>query len=159
MQKLLFQGEVEKPAEFSAEDLAKLAGQVPDVSELVPGREGTGIRFSFLLEWVKPKKTATHVTLASSDGDFSANIPLEAVREAVVVYGLSGGPLSEKKGGPFRFYIPNAAECGVPGVDNCANVKFLETVRLTAGAEKDTRPPSKREHEELHKKSGHEHSK
>jgi hypothetical protein len=51
----------------------------------------------------------------------------------------NGEPLDTKAGGPFRFLIPNAAECKTAEMDTCANVKFLDRIELTAGKGRDTR--------------------
>jgi len=63
---------------------------------------------------------------------------------------INGSPIDVDKGGPFRFYIPNAAECAIAEVDECANVKYLDRIELTVGPGKDTRPKTKRAHKELH---------
>jgi 2-dehydropantoate 2-reductase len=80
-----------------------------------------------------------------------------AVRDAIVAYRLGNEPLPEKKGGPFRFLIPNIEECAIGGVDACANVKFLARIELSRHPGQDDRPTSKTAHGEHHSKEGHEH--
>ena len=138
---LRVEGEINTPRSFAFDDLAALPGQVPDVSTLLPGREGGGVQLRTLLDMVGPKQTATHITLAATDGTYSANVPLAAVADrSVLVYRLGHNPLPAAKGGPVRFYIVGVEECATGEVDACANVKFLHTIRLTIGPGEDTRP-------------------
>lgn len=135
-------GHVQTPSSFGPEDLARLPVQVPDVSALVPGRQGAAVRLGALIDAARPKSGATHVTLTAEGGRFSASVPLDFVREALVIYRLGDEALPGSMGGPFRFLIPDAKSCrdtSLP-VDRCANVKFLEHIELTAGPGRDTRP-------------------
>jgi hypothetical protein len=159
MKSLRVEGEVQHPRDLSFADLAALPGQVSDVGQLIPGREGGGVRLQSILEAVGPTQAATHVTLVSSDGKFSASVPLETVREAVLAYRLGNDPLPANKGGPMRFFIPHVNECAIGEVDACANVKFVGLIRLSHGPGADTRPTNKTGHEELHTREGHEHLK
>jgi len=150
MSTLGIEGEVAHPRALGFSDLAGSPGQVADVSRLVPGRSGRAVRLEDLLLLVAPAASATHLTLVSSDG-FSANVPLEAVRHGVVLYAEPGGEaLPPPQGGPFRFLVPEAEGCALDEVSHCSNVKRLATLRLTAGAERDTRPRSADDHAELH---------
>ncbi len=157
MESLRVEGEVRQAQNFSFTDLAALPDQVADVGQLVPGREGGGVRLEAILAKVTPASTAIYVTLKSSDGKFSASVPLDAVRTAIVAYRLGDEPLPAKKGGPFRFLIPNVEECAIGGVDACANVKFLSVMQFSYSPGEDSRPTSKIGHEEHHTKEGHEH--
>jgi 2-dehydropantoate 2-reductase len=142
MSQLRVEGEVQSPRVFSFADLATLPRQVPDVGMLIPSREGGGVRLRSILELVGVRETATHITVVSSDGTFSASVPLEAVHEAVVAYRLENQPLPPQKGGPIRFFIPHVEDCAIGGVDACANVKFVGLIRLSRGPGEDTRPTS-----------------
>ncbi len=157
MESLRIEGAVAESREFCFADLATLPHQVPDVGHVIPGREGGGVRLQSILDKVAPTVTAHYVTLKSSDGKFSASVPLTAVRDAIVAYRLEDEPLPSKKGGPFRFFIPNIEECAIGGVDACANVKFLAVIELSQHPGLDNRPTSKTTHEEHHTKDGHEH--
>lgn len=154
---LRVEGEVQNAGAFNFNDLSALPHQVPDISQLIPGREGGGVRLHAILEKVGLTPTATYLTLKSTDGKFSASVPLAAVRDAIIAYRLDDTPLPEKKGGPFRFFIPNIHECAVGEVDACANVKFLGLVHVSHQPGEDNRPSSKVLHEEHHTKEGHEH--
>ena len=157
MTQLHIEGEVDSPQAFGFEDLVQLPDQVEDVSQVIPGREGSAIRLPSLLAQVGAKDSVHYITLESTDGKFSASIPLEAVQDAIVVYRFDGEPLPEKKGGPFRFFIPNVAVCHVGEVDACANVKFLGRIHLSQERGRDVRPTSPQSHKEHHEKPGHEH--
>ena len=157
MTQLRIDGEVLNPQTFRFEDLRLLPGQIADVGQHIPGREGGGIRLQSLLEKVGPQESVTYITLESSDGTFSASIPFTAVQDAIVSYKLEDAPLPAEKGGPFRFFIPNAAACAMSEVDACANVKFLGRVHLSRKPGRDVRPTSAQLHQEHHEKPGHEH--
>ncbi len=157
MTQLHVEGAVRSPKAFGFTELRSLSGQIEDVSQLVPGREGSAVRLQSLLEQVGPKETAQYITLESTDGKFSASVPLEAVQEGIIAYRLNDAALPEKKGGPYRFFIPNVAECHVGEVDACANVKFLGRICLSHEKGRDARPTSPQSHEEHHQKPGHGH--
>jgi hypothetical protein len=158
MTSLRVEGEVETPREFHFTDMAALPGQIPDISTLIPGREGGGVWLRALLEATRARPQASHITLQATDGNFSASVPLAAVRDrAIVVYRLGEAPLPTAQGGPLRFFITNVEECASGEVDACANVKFLGTIELTVGPGADTRPTSVRQHEALHQEPGHAH--
>lgn len=139
---LTINGEVAAPAALSLGDLSSFSeeARIDDVSQVEERRQGKAIRLSALLDRVEPNASATHVTLHASTDDFAASIPLEAARDVgILIYEINGEPLDAKAGGPFRFLIPNAAECKTAEMDACANVKFLDRIELTAGKGRDTR--------------------
>jgi hypothetical protein len=83
---------------------------------------------------------ATHITLTATEDTFSASVPLAAVADrGVVVYRVGAEPLPRIQEGPVRFYIVGVEECNLGEVDACANVKYLNTIRLTVGPGEDTR--------------------
>lgn len=148
-------GEVEQPQTLSFEDLARIDDQyqVPDVSQVVPGRQGGAVRLAGLLQRVRPKATARYLGLHATADDFHASIPLEAVRErALVLYHLGGQPLPPRSGGPVRFLIPDYAACHTDEIDECANVKFVDRIELTAEKGFDNRPHDGAAHAALHAK-------
>jgi DMSO/TMAO reductase YedYZ molybdopterin-dependent catalytic subunit len=157
MESLRVEGAIAHGRDFTFSDLAALPDQIPDVSQCLPGREGGGVRLRTILATVSPATTARYITLQSGDGKFSASIPLEAARDAIVAYRLGAEPLPSEKGGPFRFFIPNVEECAIGGVDACANVKFLARIDLSQHPGQDNRPISKTAHEDLHTKEEHKH--
>jgi DMSO/TMAO reductase YedYZ molybdopterin-dependent catalytic subunit len=138
-------GEVQQPGAFDFEALAQLSGQIEEVSALVPGRSGGGVHLASLLAAVRPRPEATHLTVESSDGNFSASVPLSAVvGSGVVLYRLGSQALPTQQGGPFRFLITDAQTCATGGADLCANVKFVGRMVLSAGPGRDTRPTEPR---------------
>jgi DMSO/TMAO reductase YedYZ molybdopterin-dependent catalytic subunit len=148
-------GEVAAPRSLAFADFAALPVeyQVLDVSRLVPGRKGDAVKFAGILQLVQPKAAAKYLGLHSSTDDFHASIPLEAVAErALVIYRLDGQPLPAKAGGPVRFFIPDFAACHTDEIDECANVKFVDRIELTATKGFDNRPHDGAEHEALHAK-------
>jgi DMSO/TMAO reductase YedYZ molybdopterin-dependent catalytic subunit len=152
---LAIAGEVEFPRNLTFADLAAIGAehQIADVSRLVPGRKGDAVKFAGILALVRPKTAAKYLGLHSSTDDFHASIPLSAVAErALVIYRLDGQPLPEKAGGPVRFFIPDFAACHTEEIDECANVKFVDRIELTATKGFDNRPHDGAEHEALHAK-------
>lgn len=146
-------GEVESPREFSFAELAALpaADQVPDVSRFHPKRQGDGVTLESLLRVVRPRSQATYLTLHAGADDFHASVPLAAVRgEGIVVYRLASTPLPASSGGPIRFLIKDPAACHTDELDDCANVKFVDRIELTAGRGFDNRPETDAEHARLH---------
>ena len=94
---------------------------------------------------VQPQTEATHITVESNDGSFSASVPLAAVVDSgVVLYRLGCESLPEQQGGPFRFLITDAQTCAAGGADLCANVKFVGRIALSAAPGRDTRPLERR---------------
>ena len=144
-------GEVDSPRSFHFRELCELGGQIGDLASLVPGREGMAVPLRVILEAVAPKAEATHLTLESTRGGFSASAPLEDLENGIVAYRLGEDPLPETRGGPYRFFLPEAGSCHTGAVDACANVKSLGTIRLTRGPGRDTRPTTAEEHQDLHR--------
>ncbi len=146
-------GEVAHRLNLTFDELAAIpaAGQVPDVSRFHPKRQGDGVTLESLLALAAPNPSATYLTLHATRDDFHASIPLAEVRgEGIVVYQLEGEPLPVKNGGPIRFLIRNPAACHTEEMDDCANVKFVDRIELTAGKGRDNRPHDDVEHEKLH---------
>jgi DMSO/TMAO reductase YedYZ molybdopterin-dependent catalytic subunit len=144
-------GLVGRPRTFRFEDLAALPEQIADVGAVVPGRSGGGVRLEAVLATVRPDPGAGYLTLESTEGGFSASIPLAPVASrGIVVYREGDHPLPPAKGGPVRFVIQDVEACGVADLDQCANVKFLGRIVLAAAPGRDTRPTTQRQHEALH---------
>lgn len=132
-------GEVNEQRSFLYSDLATMPGQVADVGAEVAGREGRGVRLRHVLAQAGIKPGADHATLASTDGKFTASVPVADIMDALLVYALGDEPLPARLGGPVRFLIPDAAACHSGGADTCANVKFLGRIELTKGKVEDSR--------------------
>ncbi len=151
---LTVDGAVEHPLRLSLADLTALAGQVPDISQLVPGRKGTAVTLAALLSAAGVQPNSKWLTLHASADDFHASIPLEAVRDAgLVLYQLGDQPLPASAGGPVRFLIPDVAACHTHEVDECANVKFVDRLELSMERGFDNRPEDERAHAALHRQA------
>jgi len=149
-------GEVSTARSLSLEDLASIDAvyQVRDLSRIDPKRKGDAVKLAGLLALVQPNPSANYLTLHASADNFHASIPLDAVREkALVIYHLNGESLPVSSGGPVRFFIPDFAACHTAEIDECANVKFVDRIELTAGRGFDNRPQDENEHAALHKHS------
>jgi hypothetical protein len=148
-------GEIDRAAHLSPVDLAAIDGryQVPDVSQLDPQRRGRAVTLAGLLALVGVRPSAAYLTLHSAADDFHASIPLAAVRDrAMLIYELDGAPLPTKAGGPLRFLIPDYATCQADEIDECANVKFVDHLELSATRGRDNRPQDEKEHADLHRR-------
>ncbi|MCH6558490.1 MAG: 2-dehydropantoate 2-reductase [Nitrospirae bacterium] len=136
---LRIEGAVVQPITLDGAALARLPMefQVPDVSVLMSGMRGRGIRVRGLLEVPALAIGADHATFHSHDGQFAASLTLKQAQEhGILIYQLDEGPLPEQEGGPFRLVTPGLG-------DLCANVKGLARIELTTGPGKDTRPSMK----------------
>lgn len=160
-------GLVEREMSLTFDDLSGVDAeqQIADMSEIDPKRKGGAVRLAGLLALAGLKAEAAYLGLHASKDDFHASVPLEAVRErGLVIYRLDAGPsgdcvsghrpLDEAAGGPVRFYIPDFAACHTAEVDECANVKFVDWIELTAEKGFDNRPHDGEEHEALHEGEG-----
>lgn len=102
--------------------LAALPGQVPDVSTLIPNRQGAGVFLAEVVNLLHSEEQA-EVMLVASDGMVSGPTSVGDLGRAVLVYLLDGGELPANKGGPFRIFVPE-------GESACANVKGLARIEL-----------------------------
>jgi len=116
------------PRALTRDDLARLPAehQVDDVGALAAGREGRAVRLAGVLGLLGVPADARFVHVESSDGSFTANIPIDDARASgLVLYELAGEPLPARYGGPFRLLFPDGDDCSV-------NVKFLGRVDVVA---------------------------
>ncbi|MBX3413256.1 MAG: molybdopterin-dependent oxidoreductase [Pirellulales bacterium] len=152
---LRIDGEVERPVELSYNELDRLPAehQVGDVNRFDPARRGDAVTLAGVLSLAGVKESGTYLTLHASTDDFHASVPLAAVRDqGVFIYRLEGQPLPLSKGGPVRFLVRDAAACRTDEIDECANVKFVDRLEITAGRGFDNRPTDEEEHAELHRR-------
>ena len=148
-------GEVDQPSEWTFEQLRDIGGehQITDVSQYDVKRAGGAVKLAGLLGLVGAKPSASYLGLHSSADNFHASIPLEPVRDrAFLIYQVNDQPLDASAGGPLRFFVPDHAACHTDEIDECANVKFVDHIELTAEKGFDNRPEDEDEHEELHRK-------
>jgi len=133
---LIVDGLVQNRLNLTLDDLSRYPAeaQIADVSQLVPKREGRGLKLSAILAIAHPLPQAKYVTLHSSDGTFSASIDrAEIEARAILIYQKDDAPLPDTVGGPIRFVIPDFN-------DPCANVRGLGRIELCETPGRDTRP-------------------
>jgi DMSO/TMAO reductase YedYZ molybdopterin-dependent catalytic subunit len=154
-------GEIAEPRQLTFADLAAIDPQfqIADVSTLAGGRKGTAVTLAGLLHVAGVKASAKYLGLHAAADNFHASIPLDGVREkAFLIYALEGQPLATKAGGPCRFFVPDHLSCRSAEIDECANVKFVDTLEFTAAKGHDNRPHDDAAHAALHaSESPHEH--
>ena len=148
-------GAIAHPSALTFADLVAIdpVEQVVDVSKIAEGRRGDAIKLGGLLKLVGVRSEAKWLTLHASADNFHASIPLDQVREkALLIYRLNGKPLPTESGGPCRFFIPDYMACHSAEIDECANVKFVDHIELTAERGHDNRPHDDAAHAALHAK-------
>jgi len=128
------EGAVVQPVSFDRAAIASLPEEHQlDVSTVMPGMQGRGIRMKGLLDVPALAIEADHVAFHAADGKYSACLTLRQAREhGILVYELDGAPLPDMKGGPFRLVTPGLG-------DLCANVKGVARIEITKGPGRDTR--------------------
>ncbi len=128
------EGAVVQPLSFDRAAIASLpAEHHVDVSTVMSGMEGRGIRLKGLLDVPALAIEANHVVFHASDGKYSVCLTLEQAREhGILVYELDGDRLPDTKGGSFRLITPGLE-------DLCANVKGVARIEITKGPGRDTR--------------------
>jgi len=150
-------GCVRQRLELSFADLMSMDAehQVPDVSALGAKRPGHAVRFEAILSRAELEPDVRYVTLHANADNFHVSVPLESVREqGLLIYGVNDGPLPTSAGGPVRFFIPDPAACQTAEVDECASVKFLDTIEFSRERGFDNRPEDEAEHRALHEQQG-----
>ena len=132
--RIRIEGAVVQPISFDRSSIAVLPEEHQlDVSTVMPGMKGRGIRLKGLLDIPALAIEADHVTFHAADGKYSACLTLPQAREhGILVYELDGAPLPDTKGGPFRLVTPGLG-------DLCANVKGVARIEITKGLGRDTR--------------------
>ena len=104
-------------------ELLALEGQVGDVADVVPGRQGEGVWLADVLAWCGAEATQSFVVVAG-DGMTSAPATVGDAGEAILVHSLKGSPYPREKGGAFRIFVPPGE-----GRSACSNVK--QVVRIS----------------------------
>ncbi len=126
---------------FSLEDLQRVDAslQVTDVAARFPGRQGIGLLFRQWLEQVIGDSIIVQsLVLRSSHDGFEKVIHWGLIPEdAVLIYALDDSPLPREMGGPCRLLVPGTVLCGRSELDNCVNVKHLDSVELQPVTEAD----------------------
>jgi len=150
---LTIEGAVERMLRLTYADLEAVPepAQIRDVSRFHPNRRGDGVALDAILDRAGVYQAANYLTLHADRDDFHVSVPLEAIRgQGVVVYRLGSDRLGVDDGGPIRLIIRDPSVCHTGELDECANVKYLSRIELTARRGRDTRPTDEAAHTALH---------
>jgi DMSO/TMAO reductase YedYZ molybdopterin-dependent catalytic subunit len=150
---LTVDGQVDRPLKLTFADLEGLPDsfQVIDVSRFHPSRQGDGVTLDAILDRAGVLPSASYLTLHAERDDFHVSVPLAPLKDqGIVVYRRGPERLGHEHGGPIRFLIRDPAACHTDQLDDCANVKYLSRIELTAGRGRDTRPSDDQAHLALH---------
>jgi DMSO/TMAO reductase YedYZ molybdopterin-dependent catalytic subunit len=129
---LMVDGEVEKPLKLSWNDFQKLP-MVESASDFhcvegwsVMGCRWEGIKFKHVVDFVKPKKTATSVTFECADG-YTTSLRLNELLHDNVLLAckLDGKPLEQGYGFPLRLVVPD--KYGYKSAWWVTRIKFTST--------------------------------
>jgi DMSO/TMAO reductase YedYZ molybdopterin-dependent catalytic subunit len=156
---LTVDGQVERPLKLTFTDLEGLPdpAQVLDVSRFHPNRQGDGVTLDAILDRAGVLPSASYLTLHAAKDDFHVSVPLAPLKgQGIVVYRRGPDRLAVEYGGPIRFLIRDPAACHTDQLDDCANVKYLSRIELTAGRGRDTRPSDDQSHLALHQAQSHQ---
>lgn len=113
--RLTIDGLVENPIQGTFDELKKELSEVEQISDFhcvegwgVKNVRWKGVRLRELIEKVKPKSNATHLTFYSLGGVYTESLTLSEASEeqTLLAYGLYGKDLSPWQGYPLRVIIP-----------------------------------------------------
>ena len=92
---------------------------------VVPNLTWKGVRLTDLFAQVKPLPSATHITLYSSDGQYTDSISLEQASkpDVMLAHSMNGAPLPLEQGRPVRLIIPE--------MYGYKNVKWVNRLEFT----------------------------
>ncbi len=112
--RLAVDGMVENPISLTYDQLLALpvATQISDF-KCVTGWEvkdiyWEGARIGPILDVVRPKPEATHITFYSGDGAYTESLSLQQANypEVILAHKMAGRPLSTRQGAPLRVVVP-----------------------------------------------------
>jgi len=111
--RLRVDGLVAQPMELSWQEFTALpkARQVSDFHCVTTWSkydvQWSGVKFSTIVERVRPKAEAAHLILECNDG-YTTNLPLSELQgdDVILAYELDGQPLPIEHGGPMRLIVP-----------------------------------------------------
>ncbi len=115
-------------------EIDSIAGGAGDGSDPAATDASATVAVASILEHLVIDPAATHCSVVSRDGSYSASIPLDELRDGGwLSYGLDGNELTSDLGGPLRLTVRQ-------GTTLCWNVKDVGELRFTAGKEPDSIP-------------------
>lgn len=112
--KLIISGEIKTPLELNWKEFLLLE-QVVSISDFhcvetwsVEDQKWEGVRFTTILEMVKPSKKAKYVLFESYDG-YTTSLSLSELKEEniLLAHKLNDESLPQSLGGPMRLVVPN----------------------------------------------------
>ncbi len=107
--------------------LARGSMEPADLGELADGAAQVAV--VSIIDRLAVDPTATHCSVVSRDGSYSASIPIEDLKDG----GWLAYAISADQGGPIRLTVTE-------GSTLCWNVKDVGELRFTAGKEQDSVP-------------------
>lgn len=134
MTELRLTGLAEGRAALSWEEIASLPGAVADLASVTNGAVGEAVPAAAVIDAAQPRDAAEFCTVVSSDGSYTASIPLTELRDGGwLAFRLGDAPLPESHGGPLRLTVAE-------GRTLCWNVKNVGELRFTESKEPDSVP-------------------
>jgi DMSO/TMAO reductase YedYZ molybdopterin-dependent catalytic subunit len=114
--------------------LAALPEVIAEAAMVAPGAVGAAVAMRQILIVAAPTAPATHCTVASRDGTYTASIPIDTLSSGGwLAFARNGEPLPAELGGPFRLTVAD-------GDTLCWNVKDVGELRFTNRQEDDSVP-------------------
>jgi DMSO/TMAO reductase YedYZ molybdopterin-dependent catalytic subunit len=127
-------GLVARTDDIAWEEIAALPDVVADAATVAPGAAGAAVAMAPVIALAGPEAGATHCTVASRDGVYTASIPIATLVDGGwLAFALDGRPLPADLGGPLRLTVAD-------GTTLCWNVKDVGELRFTAAHEPDSVP-------------------
>lgn len=121
------------PTSLSWDDITAMRG-IADVPSLDSAVVGEAVPASVVVDIAQPQEAASYCSVVSSDGEYSASIPIaDLVDSGWLAFRLNGETLPVEHGGPLRLTVAE-------GKTLCWNVKDVGELRFTATKEPDSVP-------------------
>lgn len=115
-------------------EIEAIAEGAGDGGRLAPAGTAAAVAVASILERLVIDPAATHCSVVSRDGSYSASIPLDELRDGGwLAFALDGEVLTGDLGGPLRLTVSQ-------GTTLCWNVKDVGELRFTVGKEPDSVP-------------------
>ena len=129
--RLQVDGLVENPMQLSYDELTKLPKTEQKSSFhcvtgwVVPNLTWSGVLMTDLFSQVKPLPNATHITLYSSDGQYTDSLTIGQASkpDVMLAWNMNGAPLPEPQGKPIRLIIPE--------MYGYKNIKWVNRIEFT----------------------------
>ena len=114
------EGACVRPHRFSHLDLKSIHRyyQIDDLSKVDERLTGKGVRLRKLIDLAGADPKAGFLVAHSEDGAFTATLPMDVAKSAIIIYERKGKALDRAEDGPVRLVVPFHP-------DKCGNVKGL----------------------------------